>query len=81
MSIEKGSPEWTMWADLFTLYRETGEWKSDKDIQRHMDSARALTEKYKGTGCEDMALRLCLAMLDVLEERYKKEKEIQNARF
>jgi len=79
--IEKGSPEWTMWADLFTLYRETGEWNTEADIERHMSSARALTAKYKGTNCERMVLKLALAMLDVLEERYKerveKEREIQ----
>ena len=74
--VEKGSPEWTMWADLFTLYRETGEWKCEADIKRHMDSARALTEKYKGTKCERMSLKICLAMLDVLEEEYKAKKGI-----
>ena len=78
--IEKGSPEWTMWADLFTLYRETGEWNNEADIERHMSSARALTLKYKGTKCEKMVLALSLAMLDVLEDQYKekkKEKEIE----
>lgn len=78
-NIEKSSPAWTLWADLFTLWKEFGNVVTDADIDTFMNKARQIDSKYKGTEVHDLALKMLLGMADVIDartiERRKKDAE------
>ena len=69
-NCEKGSPLWTLWADLFLLWREHGNVRSKQDSFEWANTACKVADKYKDTDENDLCCNVISAMNHVAHERY-----------
>lgn len=69
---EKGSTLWTLWADLFLLWREYGNVQTKADAEEWYKAAVALDTKYKATDEADLARNLTITMGEVIDDRWQK---------
>lgn len=69
---EKGSTLWTLWADLFLLWRENGNTPTLDDVNSWYKVARNLDEKYRDTAEHDLCRELIITMGEVIDKRWVK---------
>ena len=71
----KGDTLWTLWADLFLLWREHGKVLTKADADDWYKAAVALDSKYKSTTEADLARKLTISMGEVIDERWEKRNQ------
>lgn len=70
--VQKGDVIWTLWADLFLLYREHGNVKTRADADEWYKAAVALYDNYKDTSEADLAKKMTISMGEIIDERWEK---------
>ena len=79
--INKGDPLWTLWAELFLLWKDFGNCHTQKDADDWYFASKELEAKYQNTTEYDLCIKVLLAMADVIDERMKnndKQRGMQN---
>lgn len=69
-NAEKGSVLWTLWADLFLLWREHGDCKTKDDFDEWYKAVRNLDDKYAKTEEKDLCREILITMGEVIDKRY-----------
>jgi len=74
-NVQKGDVLWTLWADMFLLWREHGNVKTNADADEWYKAARELDNKYSKTQESDLARKIIISMGEIIDERVIKSRE------
>lgn len=72
--VNKGDTLWTLWADMFLLWREHGNVQTQNDAEEWYKAAVALDNKYKNTAEADLVRALTICMGEVIDGRWEKHR-------
>ena len=75
--IEKGSTLWSLWGELFLLWKDHGNVHTQADADDWYFAGKELEGKYLNTAEHDLCHNVLMAMFETIDTRLRREREEQ----